>query len=221
MENDPKNISRIVPQIKEFILPSIKEAVDICINSYLDDKYNDTWTFATQLWKNIWNRIYETAIDESTPIHLCGKQNEYKFRIDSVVLHHHRIDSISTLPTAAKAAKTSADAMQLALFDLDSFNPTHLNNNIILAIDANYDNGLKEVFIGELERISLSDKKYKWKTKIPVYKNEMTLDQNVIYEYSEEAESNPIVVLQPNEAEPDSLVSFNANESRIKKGNDK
>lgn len=163
-------IEDIAPFIQEYFVPAIEESAEVCVRSYWDDPYNDNWTFATQLWKNIWNRIYEIASSENSPVHLYGKGNEYRFRIGSVVLHHHRIDSSTSLPRAARAAKSFADTMQqLRLFDME-FDGYDEQDNIILAIDANPEDGLREIFIGELERESLVHKKYQWAKKIPIFK---------------------------------------------------
>ena len=39
-------------------------------------------------------------------------------------------------------------------------------DNIVLAIDADVDKGLKEVFIGELTPIASNSNKYKWTKKV-------------------------------------------------------
>ncbi len=47
-------------------------------------------------------------------------------------------------------------------------------DNIVIAIDAGIEEGLREVFIGELMPLSLESKKYKWVKRIPVYLAEGT-----------------------------------------------
>ena len=158
----------IIPHALKHLLPEIKESVEVCINCFHMDAFNDTWTFGTQLWKNIWNR-FNFVIDEyeDCPFEICGKGNEYKFKIGPYVLRHHRINSDSKLPCGAKAVKAAA-GQQMYLPGLEWQSPIE-KDNIVLAIDADIQNGLKEVFLGELQQADPEEKKYKWGKKVQVY----------------------------------------------------
>ncbi len=162
-------LEEIAPHAKEHLLPEIQEAVEICVKSFLDDPvFNDMWIFGTHLWKNTWNRFESVANNyEDCPFEICGKGNEYKLKIGPYVLRHHRIDDESKLPNGAKAVKESA-AKQMYLFAEDWGAPVEIDN-IVLAIDADVKNGLKEVFIGELKQKHPGTKKYKWGKKVSVF----------------------------------------------------
>jgi len=158
----------IVPFALDHLLPEIQEAVEKCIESYsVDPVFNDMWTFGTQLWKNIWNRFKSVFEEyEDCPFEICGKGNEYKFKIGSYVLRHHRIDHESGLPNGGNAVKKSAQ--QMSLFGDEWQAPVEIDN-IVLAIDADVKSGLKEVFIGALKQKRPDAKKYEWREKVPVY----------------------------------------------------
>lgn len=157
--------------VTEYLLSEIQESVEVCIECYnLDDSYNDSWTFGTQLWRNIWNRFKYTASSEGCPFEVYGKGNEYKLKIGRYILRHHKIDRESRLPSGAKAVKESA-SFQMSLFSFLSEYPVQKPtiDNIVIAIDANVRSGLKEVFVGELMPYALDSKKFKWVNKAPVF----------------------------------------------------
>lgn len=166
---DIKNLEDIAPYVREHLLPEIIESVEVCIKCfYIDELFNDSWTFGTQLWKNSWNRFKSVSQEyDDCPFEISGKGNEYKLKIGPYTFRHHRIDDVSKLPSGAKAAKASAEK-QLSLFGDVWEAPVEIDN-IVLAIDADVQKGLKEVFIGELEQKNLETKKYKWGKKVPVY----------------------------------------------------
>ena len=56
-----------VPYVQEHLLPEIQQAVEVCVKSYLDDEFNDMWTFGTHFWKNTWNRFEAVAGLEDCP----------------------------------------------------------------------------------------------------------------------------------------------------------
>jgi hypothetical protein len=158
----------IVPHAKDHLFPEIQESVERCIESFMvDPVFNDTWTFGTNLWKNTWNRfkgIFEEC--EDCPFEICGKGNEYKFKIGPYILRHHRINEESGLPNGGNAVKKSAN--QMCLFGDEWQAPVEIDN-IVLAIDADIENGLKEIFIGELKQKRSGTNKYEWGKKVPVY----------------------------------------------------
>lgn len=158
----------IVPFAFDHLLPEIKEAVEVCIESYMvDPAFNDMWTFGTQLWRNTWNRFKAVSEEyEDCPFDTCGNGNEYKLKIGPYVLRHHRIDHESKLPNGAKGVKESAQ--QMYLFGDEWQAPVEIDN-IVLAIDADVKNGLKEVFIGELKQRRPGTSKYTWGQKAQVY----------------------------------------------------
>ena len=165
---DINELEDIVPYVLEHLLPEIQESVEVCIESYMiDPMFNDMWTFGTQLWRNSWNRFKAVSEEyEDCPFDTSGKGNEYKLKIGPYVIRHHRVDNESKLPNGAKAVKESAQ--QMYLFGDEWQAPVEIDN-IVLAIDADVKNGLKEVFIGELKQKRLDTNKYTWGKKIPVY----------------------------------------------------
>jgi len=166
-----KTLKDIAPLVEEYLVPEIQDSVEVCIRSYQDDDYNDMWIFGTHLWKNIWNRFESATRYEDCPFDVCGKGNEYKLKIGHYVLRHHRINQESKLPNGAKAVK--AAALQLSLFSEEWAPPIEIDN-IVLAIDADVENGLIEVFLGELLPQDLNSKKYLWIKKVPVWSANVT-----------------------------------------------
>ena len=163
-----KTIEDIAPFVHEYLLPEIQQSVEACIKSYWDDEFNDMWIFGTHLWKNTWNRFKSAVEFEDCPFDVCGKGNEFKLKIGPFIVRHHRIDDESRLPNGAKAVKSSATHIQMTLFS-EEWDPPVEIDNIIIAIDADTQKGLKEVFIGELMPLSHNPKKFRWVKKIPVF----------------------------------------------------
>ena len=171
--NNPilETLEDVAPFVVEHLLPEIQESVEVCIECYnLDDSFNDSWTFGTQLWRNIWNRFKSAASFEDCPFEVYGKGNEYKLKIGRYILRHHKIDRETRLPSGAKAVKESA-SFQMSIFSLLGEDPVQQPtiDNIVIAIDANIQSGLKEVFVGELMPYDLESKKFKWVSKAPVF----------------------------------------------------
>lgn len=163
-----QTLKDLAAPVAEHLVPEIEKAVEVCIKSFLDDEFNDKWIFGTHLWKNTWNR-FETLTDfEDCPFEVYGKGNEYKLKIGPFVVRHHRIDRGTRIPKGARAAKTAASAVQLALFK-GEWGVAFEKDNIVIAIDADIEDGLREVFIGELMPLSFDSKKYSWVERVPVY----------------------------------------------------
>jgi len=167
-DTDFRTIEDIAPHVKTYLLPAIEEAVEVCVKSFTDDPFNDEWIFGTHLWKNIWNRLKYTASQEDCPFELSGKGNEYKLKIGSFTVRHHRIDRSTNLPRAAKAVKSAATLIQLMLFS-GEWDQSGEKENIVIAIDADADKGLREVFIGELMPLCHESKKFRWIRKVQVF----------------------------------------------------
>lgn len=157
----------LAPYVKEFLLPEIQQSMEACIRAYWDDEYNDMWIFGTHFWKNTWNRFVSAVSFEDCPFEVCGNGNEYKLKLGQFIIRHHRIDEESKLPNGAKAVKESA-AIQMPIFGDDWNKPIEIDN-IVLAIDADFQNGLKEVFLGELIQIAPFSNKYTWAKKVHIY----------------------------------------------------
>lgn len=169
-----KTIQDIVPYASEHLLPEIMAAAEVCIKCYWEDpSYNDGWTFGTQFWRNLWNRLRTVAELEDCPFDLHGKGNEYKLNIGPYILRHHRINEMSKLPNGGKAVKQAAQYIQLSLFD-GSWDVPVEQDNIVLAIDVDIKNGLKEVFLGEIMPVAKKAKRYRWGEKAQVYLAEGT-----------------------------------------------
>lgn len=166
-----ETLEDVAPFVAEHLLPEIQESVEVCIECYnLDDSFNDSWTFGTQLWRNIWNRFKSVASFEDCPFEVYGNGNEYKLKIGRYILRHHKIDRESRLPAGAKAVKEAA-SFQMSIFSLLGEDPVQqlAIDNIVIAIDANLHSGLKEVFVGELMPFALDSKKFKWVKKASVF----------------------------------------------------
>ena len=130
-----ETIHDIAPYAFEHLLPEIVEAAEVCIKCFWEDpSYNDGWTFGTQFWRNLWNRLRTVAELEDCPFDLYGRGNEYKLKIGPYILRHHRINEMSKLPNGGKAVKQAAQYIQLSLFD-DAWDVPVELDNIVLAID--------------------------------------------------------------------------------------
>lgn len=165
-----QTLEDIAQSVTDHLLPEIQAAVEVCQRSYMvDPAFNDTWTFGTQLWRNAWNRFQTLASNfDDCPFEVCGKGNEYKLKIGPFVVRHHRIDTETKIPKAAKAVKLAAHSVQMMLFS-DEWQPSFEVDNIIIAIDADVKEGLREVFIGELVSSSVESNKFSWETRVPIF----------------------------------------------------
>jgi len=202
-------LEELSPYITRYILPLVKDSVQVCVRSFHDDPFNDSWTFGTQLWKNTWNRIKETAEIENNPIEVPVKGNEYYFSIGNAIIHHHRVGGTGLLPKSAKAVKALVDEAQLPLFPREC-KPTF--DNIILGISAEPADGLNEIFIGKLEKDTSTDQ-YRWSEKVSLYKLPTTKPENIEYLYMEaENEAIPVLTLKP---VPELLVQFDKNSNAL------
>jgi hypothetical protein len=162
-----ETLNDLAPFVHEHLVPAIESAVEVCLHSYWSDEFNDKWTFGTQLWKNIWNRFSALASLDDCPFCTFGKGNEYKLKIGPFVLRHHRIDRSSNIPRAAKAVKYRAAAVQLMLeFESEC---EEERDNFVIAIDADVEYGLKEIFVGELLPVNGNSNNYRWVQKVPIY----------------------------------------------------
>lgn len=187
-------LEELSPYITRYILPLVKESVQVCVRSFHDDPFNDSWTFGTQLWKNTWNRIKEIAEIENNPIKVPIKGNEYHFSIGNAIIHHHRVGGTALLPKSAKAVKALVDEAQLPLFPKES-KPSF--DNIILGISAEPSDGLNEIFIGKLEK-DMSTDQYRWSERVTILKFPTTKPEDIEYLYiEEEKEAIPVLTLEP------------------------
>lgn len=200
-ESEFENLKDVALHVNEHLFPVIEQAVEVCVRSFWADPFNDKWIFGTHLWKNIWNRFAVLASLDDCPFELCGKGNEYKLKIGPFVVRHHRIDRETTIPRAARAAKSAADAaIQLRLFD-DEWDHTIEKYNIIIAIDADVDDGLREIFVGELMPCSTESNKYRWAKKEPVWIAEGTVPSSE--EFVKFAEARTVGQMVPEEEIPE------------------
>ena len=205
-----QKIEDLVPVVRKHLLPRIERAVDVCILAFRADYYNDNYTFGTQLWRNTWNRISELAHSYDTPIEPHGKGNEYKFKIGPFILRHHRVGGEYLLPRSAKSAKCAA--IQLNLFG-PVFPEILPGDNIILAIEAELDEGLKDLFIGELKQDAGTEKFY-WEKEIAVFTpEELSILKGKAAKDPAEEKAFTKVRYQPNEAEPGEMVSLNGEDN--------
>ncbi len=165
-----ETLGDIAPHVTEHFLPEIHASVDTCIDSYEADPFNDSWTFGTQLWRNLWNRLKTVAELNDCPFEVYGKGNEYKLKIGRFILRHHKINSKTKLPSGAKAVKEAA-SVQMTIYSFLGETPPELPSidNIVIAINATIKSGLIEVFIGELLPVSNDFNKYEWSNKAQVY----------------------------------------------------
>lgn len=167
--NPPETLEEVVPFVREHLLSLIHQSVEVCKKSYWDDPFNDSWIFGTHRWKNTWNRFAAEADFEDCPFEKCGKGNEYKLKIGRFVLRHHYVDSDTQIPSGAKAVKAAAQE-QMVLFPYMA-TPRDEIDNIVIAIDADIHDGLKEVFVGAILPVAPDSNQYIWEPgqKFPVY----------------------------------------------------
>jgi len=192
------SLEDLVPFLSHYILPHVKESVQVCVRAFSDDPFNDNWTFGTHLWKNTWNRIKATAEIENNPINAPTKGNEYCFSIGNATIHHHRVGGAGLLPKSAKAVKALVDEAQLPLFPQER---KLALDNIILGISADPMNGLSEVFLGKLEKDSSSEQ-YFWSKRVSLYNMSTAEPEKVEYIFVEaEEEAVPVLTLKPNSKE--------------------
>ena len=165
-----ETLKDVAPHVKEHLLPEIHAAVDTCIESYEADPFNDSWTFGTHLWRNLWNRLKTVAELNDCPFELYGKGNEYKLKIGRFILRHHKINNKTKLPSGAKAVKKAASVQMTIYSFLGEAAPEQPSiDNIVIAINATVKSGLTEVFIGELLPTALDSNEYEWKNEAQVY----------------------------------------------------
>jgi len=204
---DPQieKLEDLVPVVRKHLVPQIGRAVDVCVSAYEADHFNDNYTFGTHFWRNTWNRICKIILSGDTPLEPHGKANEYKFRIGRFILRHHRVGGEYHLPRSARSARY--EAIQLNLFG--PVYPEILpGENFILAIEVEPDEGLKDVFIGEFKQNSTTDKFY-WERKIPVFTpEELSILKGNVTQCPPEEGAFTEVHYQPNETEPDEIVTF-------------
>ena len=200
-----EKIEDVVPVVRRHLVPQIERAVHVCINAYEADHFNDNYTFGTQLWRNTWNRISRIAHSGDTPLEPHGKASDYKFRIGSFILRHHRVGGEYHLPRSAKSAKR--EAIQLNLFG-PVYPEVLPGENFILAIEVEPDEGLKDVFIGELKQNSTTER-FCWERKIPVFTpDELSILKGDATRYPPEEDTFSRVDFQPTETEPDEIVTL-------------
>ena len=167
-----ENLEDLASHVVEHLLPEIHASVETCVESYKADPFNDSWTFGTQFWKNLWNRLSAVAELEDCPFENYGSGNEYKLRIDKYIVRQHRINSKTKMPTGAKAVKKAAEQMTIypLLGDKEpesSQDPSV--DNIVIGINVTMSKGLLEVFVGELRPVPFVTNKYEWAEKAPVF----------------------------------------------------
>ena len=150
-EKFSSSIKAIVPVVREHLLPLIEEAADTCVRAYAADEFNDTYTFGTQLWRNVWNRFLPVASDESIPLSHSGVKTDFSLRCGSISLEHHRVRKDTRLPINALAVKKKIDRGQLSLF-ADQPDDTGFAESVVLAIVAEPEEGLMEIFLGVLQK---------------------------------------------------------------------
>ena len=193
-----EKLEDIAPILRDLFLATTKEAVEVCIASYETDvRYNDNYTFSTQLWRNLWNRYHEVALQPETPISNSGKGNDFAFKILDIIFKHHRIDRQGSIPKGAKAAKACADRIHYQTnFYWPELEDLGDQTNIILAIDADPENGLRDIFIGKLVRETGRVKSYFWSNVVYIYRSDEDQQEIKLHEaVHAEPEAEPVLTL--------------------------
>ena len=175
-----KKLEEIALMVEEHLLPEIEESVEACMSSYHSDEFNDSWTFGTNFWRNVWNRLKSVSSFEDCPFDYLGG-NKYKLKADQYIIGCHRIDRKSRIPAGAKALKREAPVqlppILASLEYLQELRP--LIDNVVIAVDADPVKGLREVFLGELFRI-YDSKKFVFRNIVSIFiaeNEEMTTEQ--------------------------------------------
>ena len=175
-----KKLEEIALMVEEHLLPEIKESVEVCMSSYHSDEFNDSWTFGTNFWRNVWNRLKSVSSFEDCPFDYLGG-NKYKLKMDQYIIGCHRIDKKSRIPAGAKALKREAPVqLPPILANLEYLQELRpLIDNVVIAVDADPVKGLREVFLGELVRI-YDSKNFIFKNIVSIFiaeNEEMTTEQ--------------------------------------------
>ena len=168
-ENGRVSLRELVPLVREHLLPMIRDAVDVCVRSHADDEYNDNFTFGTQAWKNLWNRLQEYAAKEGTPFKPSGDLKDYSIRVQGVRLKPHSVNTDTRLPNSARAIKKRIN-LQLTLFP-DADGIACLPETVVLAFEASPEEGLREVFLGVLQKNGFTTQ-YEWRDVAQVYERD-------------------------------------------------
>jgi len=209
----------LVPVVEKHLLPLIEDAVEVAMDAYDANEFNDNYTFGTHCWKNLWNRIATSQLSNVSPIRRHGKANEYKFKLEGVILRCHRVDGKSKIPRSAKAAKLYIEQNMILPFKenlLQHDNP----ENIIVSIDVDPEHGLREVFLGELVK-SPTGRGYTWDNRVSVYKStelESTIEKRFV---APEEEMSHATLLLVEEQPGDQPLVIEAKEGTDKMGQEK
>lgn len=172
--NQPKteNLEDLASHVVEHLLPEIHASVETCVEAYRADTFNDSWTFGTQFWKNLWNRFSTVAELEDCPFEEYGGGNEYKLRIGKYIVRQHRVNNKTKMPTGAKAVKKAAEQMDIYSLlggEVPKRPQDPSVDNIVIGINVTTSKGLLEVFVGELRPVPFATNKYEWAEKAPVF----------------------------------------------------
>lgn len=152
-----KKLEEIALMVEEHILPEIEESVEVCMSSYHSDEFNDSWTFGTNFWRNVWNRFKSVSSFEDCPFDYLGG-NKYKLKVNDFIIGCHRIDRKSRIPAGAKALKEKAPVQLPPVLARLGYPQERPSDNIVIAVDADPEKGLREVFLGKLVRLYNSNK---------------------------------------------------------------
>lgn len=211
-------IEDIIPILQKSIIPFIQEGTEAVTKAYSFDSYLSPYSFGCMLWDDLTSRFFSAKADLlENDIEIRRRRHVNIITVkDGIDLHYHRVDEKSSLPSGAKSVKNSITSTpkvkQMALF---SANYENYPDNIILAIDANYEEGLNGVFIGLLEADQSKKKGYEWEKTFPVYlADEISLrllESSNSHNIVPEAEPTVFIqneTLQPDEKDPDNIVSL-------------
>lgn len=194
-----ENLEDLASHVVEHLLPEIHASVETCVESYNADPFNDSWTFGTQFWKNLWNRFSAVAELDDCPFEEYGGGNEYKLRIGKYIVRQHRVNNKTKLPTGAKAVKKAAEQMTIYSLLGDGLPERSQEpsvDNIVIAINVTMSKGLLEVFVGELRPVPFASNKYEWVEKAPVFLAEGHSPYAEQFEYISSGNTVPVPVEQ-------------------------
>ena len=180
--------------VEQHLLVLVRQTVEVCIKAYyIDKECNDNYTFGTQLWRNLDNRIKRAIINNAIPLSIFGKKNEYMYSVANSPFRFHRVSRDSGLPNSARALKTYLeDNRRFLPFDDKDILGDYPYLNSIVGIEATPEDGLQRVFVGVCnQKMEKEDPELILLESLDVFNA-----ANLVTREQKEKESDPIVIIK-------------------------
>jgi hypothetical protein len=195
-----REIEDTIPFLQTVIAPQIQESFDEVTKLWTSSRHLGMYSFGCMFSEDLRKRFKSNEDLWDGEYKVRRKNNVYIMGIGAVDLHTHRVDQKSGIPRGAKAVKKSLDAktpVQMRYYVKDgklSVGP-ECPGNLVLAINAHPESGLKDIFVGVLG--NGEDERYVWRKIFPVY-SQTCIDNNLLESafLTAEEENAPVVTLQ-------------------------